>query len=220
MALTVFAGFAPTYYLRASFGAPVTVSGSAVLTPLVHVHAVLFSAWVLLFIAQTTLVATRRVSIHRRLGAAGIVLALAMLVVGVATALAGAARGAAPEGVDPLAFLIIPLGDMALFAGFVAAAAYWRREKETHKRLMLLAYVSIIVAAIARLPGVLPYGPPAFLGLALVFVLAGAAYDHLSRGRVHRVYVWGGAILALSVPLRLVLSETAAWRAFAEVLVR
>jgi hypothetical protein len=66
MALTVFAGFAPTYYLRASFGAPVTVSGSAVLTPLVHVHAVLFSAWVLLFIAQTTPVATRRVSMARQ----------------------------------------------------------------------------------------------------------------------------------------------------------
>jgi hypothetical protein len=220
MALTVFIGFAPTYYLRAYFGAPVTVSGSTALTPLAHLHGVLFTAWVLLFIVQTALVAGRRVAVHRRLGLAGAGLAAAMSAVGVSTAVSAAARGLAPEGIDPLAFLAVPLFDIVLFAGFVTAALWMRRNKEAHKRLMLLAYVSIITAAIARLPGVVTYGPLAFFGLTFGFVLCGILYDLASRRRVHRVYLWGGSLFVLSVPLRLFIAGTAAWRAFAEFLVR
>jgi hypothetical protein len=84
---------------------------------------------------------------------------------------------------------------------------------------MLLAYVCIVVAAIARLPGVLPLGAPAFFGLSLLFVLAGVIYDRVSRGRVHPVYVWGGTMLALSVPLRLLISGTDMWRQVAQWLV-
>lgn len=219
MALTVFAGFGPTYYFRTYFGSP-TFSGVTTLTPLMHVHGALFTGWVLLFIVQTGLVATRRVAVHRRLGVAGVVLSVAMIVVGLKTAVAAAARGAAPPGIEPLAFLVVPLFDIVLFTGFVSAAVYKRRDKEAHKRLMLLAYVSIITAAVARLPGVMPLGPLVFFGLSFVFVILGMGYDLSSRRRVHRVYVWGGALLAVSVPLRLALSTTPAWRAFAEVLTR
>ena len=220
MALTVFAGFAPTYYLRAYLGAPVTFSGATTLTPLLQVHGALFSAWVLLFIVQTTLVATRRVNVHRRLGLAGVVLASAMIVVGLRTAVAGAARGAAPPGIDALSFLIVPVFDMVLFAGFLIAAIRKRRDPESHKRLMLLAYVSIITAGVARLPGVMAYGPPAFFGLSFVFVLVGILYDRATRARAHRVYLWGGAVLVASVPLRLAISGTAAWQTFATYLTR
>jgi hypothetical protein len=219
MALTVLIGFAPTYYLRPFFAPPVTVSGSASLTLLTLVHGALFTGWVLLFIAQTALIKARRVALHRRVGTAGAVLAAAMVIVGVSTALDAAGRGAAPPGVDPLVFLAVPLFDMVLFAGFVTAAVRWRRDKEAHKRLMLLAYISIIVAAVARFPGVLPLGPLVFFGLAFIFVLVAAAYDFATRRRVHPVYVWGGAVIAISVPLRLAISGTAAWRAFAEFLV-
>jgi hypothetical protein len=107
---------------------------------------------------------------------------------------------------------------MVLFAGFITAALTLRRDKESHKRLMLLAYVSIIVAALARLPGVLPLGPPAFFGLALLFVVAGAVYDYRSRGRVHKVYWIGGTILVASIPLRLAIAASAAWHSFARML--
>lgn len=220
MAVTVFVGFSPSYYLRLFGDGPrVTVSGGP-FTALVHLHGALFTAWVVLFVVQTTLVAARHVSIHRRLGVAGVLLAAAMVVVGTSTAIATAARGAAPPGVDPLAFLIIPLTDMVLFAGFVGCAVVFRRNREAHKRLMLLAYASIIVAAVARLPGVLPFGPPAFFGLTFVFIIAGALYDVFSRGRVHKVYLIGGGLFAFSVPARLALSGTAAWRSLAELLTR
>jgi hypothetical protein len=82
-----------------------------------------------------------------------------------------------------------------------------------------LAYVSIIVAAVARLPGVLPLGPLAFFGFAFVFILIGIIYDIFTRHRVHPVYVWGGAVLFLSVPLRFVISKTDAWKSFAQSLI-
>jgi hypothetical protein len=220
MGLTVFVGFASTYYLRFSSGGPKATLSGGPFTRLVHVHGALFTAWVLLFIVQTALVASRRVAIHRRLGVAGAVLAAAMIVAGTFTAIAAAKRGSAPAGVDPLVFLVIPLFDMILFASFVIAALALRRDKEAHKRLMLLAYISIIVAAVARLPGVLRGGPPAFFGLSFLFVVVAGSYDLLSRRRVHKVYLWGGALLAVSVPLRLAISKTGAWRTLAELLTR
>jgi len=219
MALTVFAGFARTFYLRAFFDVP-TIGGASELTPLVQLHGAVFTSWVVLFIVQTGLIRSRRVAVHRRLGIAGIVLAATMVFVGLRTAVAAAAKGAAPPGLDPLAFMIVPFADMVLFTLFVSSAFVKRRDREAHKRLMLLAYVSIITAAIARIPGLIGVGPLVAFSMSLVFVALGMAYDGYSRRRVHPVYLWGGALIFVSIPARLALSGTGAWRAFAEVLVR
>lgn len=219
MALTVLIGFGPTYYVKAFSDTPMSTLSGGPITLLVQTHGVLFTAWVLLFIVQTALVAQHKVAMHRRIGIAGALLAASMLVVGTLTALKMAARGSAPAGIDPLSFSMIPLSDMFFFGAFVAAALHMRANKEAHKRLMLLAYVSIIVAAVARLPGVLPLGPFAFFGFAFVFILIGIIYDIFSRHRVHPVYLWGGGVLFLSVPLRLVMSRTDAWKSFAQSLI-
>ena len=220
MALTVLAGFGPTYYFGAFGERPMATLSGGPITLLVHAHGTLFTAWVLLFIVQTALVSQHKVAIHRRLGIAGGFLAAAMIIVGTLTALKTAARGASPAAPDPLSFLIIPLTDMLLFGTFVTAALRLRKNREAHKRLMLLAYVSIIVAAVARVPGLLPLGPPVFFGLGLSFMLAGVIYDFITRRRVHPVYIWGGAALVASVPLRLAVSSTAAWQAFAASIVK
>lgn len=221
MALMAIVGFAPTFYLRLFSGGPMATFGAGrPFTPLVHIHGALFTAWVALFIVQTALISARRVALHRRIGVGGALLAAAMIVVATMTALAAVKRGAGPAGIPPLAFLAIPLFDMMMFTTFITAALALRRNKEAHKRLMLLAYVSIIVAAVARLPGVITLGPAGFFALAFLFAVIGMVYDYATRGRVHRVYVWGGTIFVLSVPLRLIVAETAAWQAFAEWLVR
>jgi hypothetical protein len=218
MAAAVFIGFARTYFLSWYFGTHATVSGGP-LTAVVHVHAALFTAWVLLFITQTALVATNRVAVHRRLGIAGAALAAGMIVAGVAISIAAARRGAAPGGVSPQGFLVVPLGDIALFTLFVVTALFERRNKEAHKRLMLLAYTAVLVAGVARIPGVLALGPLWFFGLTYVPVLLlAAAYDLSTRRRVHAVYLWGGALLLLSVPGRLALAGTHAWQSFAGML--
>jgi hypothetical protein len=219
MALAVFIGFARTYYLSAYFGTHGTLSGGP-FSPIVRVHAMLFTTWVLLFLTQTTLVARDRVAVHRRLGVAVGVLAAVMVVVGTATAIGLARRGGAPPGVDPLAFLAIPLGDMVVFSTLIAAALYLRRKKDAHKRLMLLAFTAILAAAVARIPGVLPLGPLGFFGLTFLPVLAlGVIYDLVTRRRVHPAYLWGGALLILSVPARLAISTTHTWHRLAEMLV-
>src|SRR5687767_13971491 len=220
LAALVFGGFAPTYYMKFfGDGARATVSGGP-FTPLVRLHGALFTGWVLLFIAQTALVGSHRLSVHRRLGVAGAMLAAAMVLVGTFTAVATAKRGGAPVGVDPLAFLAIPIFDMVLLATFVTAALVLRRNKDTHKRLMLLAYISIIVAAVARLPGVLPLGPLAFFGLGYSLAVVAVIYDLVSRRRVHKAYLWGGALMVASVPLRLAISDTGLWQAFAQALTK
>jgi hypothetical protein len=220
MALIVLIGFAPTYYLKGVRGGPMLTISGLPFTRLVHVHALMFTAWVALFIVQTALVARRSVRAHRRLGIAGGLLAFGMVAMGTATAIDGARQGTAPPGIDPLVFLAVPLFDMLCFAGFVSAALLLRAKKAAHKRLMLLAYVSIMGAATARLPGVLPLGPLVFYGLAFVFMGAGAIYDLIALGRVHKAYLWGGAVLVTSVPLRLIVSGTDTWRAFAELVTR
>jgi hypothetical protein len=101
--------------------------------------------------------------------------------------------------------------DLVVFPALVGAALWNRRNPATHKRLMLLAMLAVITAAVARLPGVLPYGPPAFFGLTNLFLVAAVAWDKWTRGRVHPAYVWGGLFLVLSQPVRLVVSGTEAW---------
>jgi hypothetical protein len=220
MALVVFVGFAPTYYLRPFITPPVTVAGRTTISPLAHLHGALFTAWVVLFVIQPALIASRRLRLHQRLGIAGAVLAAALVLVGTVTALRAAATGGAPPGVDPFAFLVVPLFDMVLFAIFITTAIAQRRNKEAHKRLMVLAYVSIIPAAVARWPRLLQYGPLMFFGLSFVFVLAGALYDFASRRRVHPAYLWGGLLILVSTPLRLMISTTAAWNQIAHFLAR
>ena len=215
----VLAGFSSTYYVPTAFGRQArTISGGPV-TPLVHAHGLLFTAWMALFVVQAVLIARKRVRTHRALGTAGALLAVAMVVAGAAIAVRTAARGGAPPGIDPRSFLAVPLFDLVLFSGFVTMALFFRRNKEAHKRLMLLASISIVAAAFARIAGI-GLNPFVFFGLAALFIVAGVIYDAASRGRVHPAYVWGGAVFVLSVPLRLALSATAAWLAIADWLIR
>ncbi len=202
---TVVIGFAPSYYLRSYYG-------TKPLSLLLHVHGLVFSSWILLYVVQTTLVAARRTDIHRRLGVAGAVLSALVIFVGSTTAVIRAGQGAAPIGIPPLGFLIVPLFDMVTFALLVGAGLRYRRRPETHKRLMLLATVSILAAPIARMHFLpLPSIPPVFFGLTDLFIIASLIHDRMSLGRIHPATAWGGLLVVASQPLRLMLSGTAAW---------
>lgn len=208
--ITVFAGFAPTYYLRPYFN-------TAPLMPLLHVHGIVFTSWLVLFLIQTTLVAAHRTDIHRRLGILGGVIATLMILIGTSTAVIRASQGATPvPGVSSLSFLVVPLGDMFVFAILVGAGFYYRRRPDVHKRLMLLATVSILAAAIARLPfAIMQAGPPAFFGFTDLFVVACILYDLVTLKRVHRATALAALLIIASQPLRLMLAGTHVWLAFA-----
>ncbi len=79
--LTVFIGFARTYYSAGVFNAHLP-------SLLVHFHGAIFTYWVLLFIAQITLVSAGRIRWHMRRGIFGVILAVLMVLVGFATLIA------------------------------------------------------------------------------------------------------------------------------------
>lgn len=213
-ACIVFVGFANTYYLKRLFGTPP-------LTALVHVHGLLMTSWFVLFIVQTRLVAAGRTDLHRRLGIAGALLAVAILIAGPLVAIAGARLGHTP-GPPPLAFLVVPLGDMLVFATLVGTGLAFRRRSDIHKRLMLLSCVGLLTAAIARLPGEAWHraGIPAYFGLTILLVLACVGFDTWRHRRLHPAFAWGAGLIIVSWPLRLFLSGTAAWLAIATWLTR
>lgn len=208
--VTVFAGFSRSYFLKAHFGTPE-------LSLLLHVHGLVFTSWILLFLGQTTLVAARRTDIHRRLGVFGGVLAVLVVVTGMATAIIRVKQGATVPGVPPLSFLAIPLFDMVVFAILVGAAFYCRHRADVHKRLMTLATIALLPAPIARLPleMVREGGLPVIFGLADLFLVTCLIYDLIVWRKIHRATAWGGLVILASQPLRLMLSGTAAWIAFA-----
>lgn len=213
IAAVVFAGFAPTFYLNGAFDGPA-------LTPLAQMHGVVFTLWIVLLLVQTRLVAGGRIAIHRRLGALGALLAAVMTVVGVATALAAAARGHAPGGGDPRAFLIIPLGGIAVFAATVAVAISMRRRADVHKRLMMIANISLLDPAIARLPlEIMAAHPLVSFGLACLLGVAVAIYDIAMLGRVHRATLIAVPLTAAWQPFALHVSETDGWLQAADVLI-
>jgi hypothetical protein len=151
------------------------------------------------------------------LGIAGGVIAALMVLVGISTALIRASQGATPPGgPSPLTFLVVPLVDMSVFAVLVGAGFYFRRRPDVHKRLMMLATITILDAAVARLPfGIMQAGPIAFFGLTDVFVLACVAYDLITLKRIHRATALAALLIIASQPLRLMLGGTQAWLRFA-----
>jgi hypothetical protein len=208
----VFVGFMRTFFLSSYFGRPA-------LSALRIVHGTAFTSWIVLFAVQSSLIAAGRRSLHRRLGYAGAVLAAVMVVLGIAMAITAAREGHAPPGLPPLGFLAIPLFDMLTFAPLVALAVYRRRVADTHKRLMLLATLSILAAAVARIPGVQEHGNPLiYFGVVDLLILAGVVYDRMTRGAVHRVYKRGGALLVISQAVRLALVMNPLWQSFARTL--
>src|SRR5205823_820243 len=112
-ALIVLAGFARTYYAKALFA-----SSPPLPSLLVHIHGVLMSTWVVLFITQVWFISSRRVRLHQRMGYAGVGLGALIIAVGIPTALRAGKYGSAsfPAGVSSLSFLVVPMFDLLMFA--------------------------------------------------------------------------------------------------------
>ena len=206
---TVFLGFARTYYLAGVFHAPLPAL-------IIHVHGAVFSAWILLLVTQTSLVAAGRVDIHRRLGIAGFLLACLMIVLGVLAATNALVRSSNPPGVDGKTFYIVPITDMLIFGVLVFFAFRARFNPAAHKRLILIATIGLMIAAIARWPFTAVQGKPLVATLfTYVFLLLLVAYDLWSTRKIHRATLWASTFLILVQQIRFPIGQTAAWHAFA-----
>jgi hypothetical protein len=217
IAVFLVGAFARTYYLR-------FLSGLPPLSLTLHLHGIVSTLWIALFIVQTRLIARRRADLHMKLGIVGLILAIAAIVVGVATtALTAAVPHVRPSGLTSSQFTAVPLASLALFAALVGLALAWRRRSDFHKRFMLLAMISVLgpgVGRIIQLLGIAPVGFYVQTGVVLVLVGWCLAHDWRHHRLVHPVFAYGGAVLVASWPLRMALARSEMWMPVADAMHR
>lgn len=210
-AATILVGFIPdSIYLVAAVRARQRPPFPIIL----HVHAVLMGAWVLLLMAQTFLVASGRPALHRQLGLAGAVLAPAIVLAGMVLVPtvyrqtwdvyrhAPAAQAGAMQQIVAIQgdLVLAEIRDLLVFGALVTLGLLARRTRpEVHKRLMILATLLILPPAIGRipwLPSTMPGSPLSLELFTLLLVSPLFAWDLFRLRRVHRAYLIAGACYA------------------------
>lgn len=205
--LAVFIGFARSYYLAGVFQAPLP-------NRLVHIHGAVFTCWILLLITQTLLVSAHRVDIHRRLGLFGFALACTMPVLAILAAIDSLVRHA--DRPTARAFFAVPTFDILAFVPLIFFAWKYRSNAATHKRLILIATIAILDAAVARWPVHTSWWGlhPAEWTTAL-FLIPLFAYDLFSLRKIHRATLWGSLFFLFLNQIRGLIGHTDVWQGFA-----
>ncbi len=202
-------GFSTTYFMplsRGTFNAPAVI----------HVHGVMLFGWLLLFIAQSSLIHNRSFVTHRQLGYFGAALCAGIVISGVLVGLHATRRDlAAGIGEDfVLGQFVNILIEMLLFGALVAAAIVMRRDGESHKRLLLLATISALAPAWLRFRHLLPAVPHPFVTFSLLadsLLLVAIARDYFATHRIHRVYLWAGGAMVAVHTIELLAATSAPW---------
>lgn len=216
MSAAAYWGFAYTYFMPSLAGTYPPVS------PAVHVHGWSFFLWYLLLPAQAFLIAGKRRRLHITLGGASVALAAIMIFTGVLVASVRIDQGLSATEPDEFTtfwknFGQLIMYNMVLFAAFYSAAIAKRNRPQVHKRMIVLASATALVAALFRIiVGVAGFNWLATPGwvmsaaffLPVAFIGAGAVYDIVARGAVHRVYVVGLAALVGVHGFGLVTADT------------
>jgi hypothetical protein len=198
-----------------------------------HVHAALMGAFMLLLLAQTTLVATGQTERHRSLGRVGLVLAPALVVAGIVLAVtnyhaAWELSQSGPPGLRETMAARIPVLDnillLQLRIGLLFPLFIWLglrargRDAGLHKRMMILATAVTLPAAIDRmdwLPTTLPVSPLATDLYVLLAIAPLFLWDVLRNRAVHRAWWSWLPVYALASVAAFLLWNTPAWHATA-----
>ena len=160
---------------------------------ILSVHALFFISWMLLYVAQTLLVQTNNVRLHKRLGWLGVGLAAIIPPLGIATAVIMRRFDLQtfPSHDVPLdlAFLSTTTADIVAFTPCAWLGIWLRKRRDWHSRLMFLSIATVADTGFSRLP--LPGANIWFFASNMAFYAAGIAHDKLTLGRVHKVYRLG-----------------------------
>jgi hypothetical protein len=190
----VVTGFAPSYFLRGAVFAPLP-------SLLVHLHGAVFSSWILLFVIQSSLVATGNVRLHRKLGVLGAVIAGLMVILGILAPFGTLARHAVlPSFFTPASFLIGNVFGIIVFGMYVAIAIWQRNNRKVHKRLMLIANAMLLPPALSRMLWMQAH--PYMIGLIPLGIIAALfVFDLFTWRRPLLVTVLGGFFFWASDPV-------------------
>jgi uncharacterized membrane protein len=152
-------------------------------------HGTAFSAWIVLFIAQSALVRVRKVSVHRALGWFGAALAATMVVSGFFVSLVMVRFDITVLHLKTVAsFLSVLWCDMIIFGACMALAICFRKRPEYHRRLVFMASCQLMQAAFVRFH-YLGYHD-LFYPAVDVLIAAGMLRDLVVDGRVNRIYLY------------------------------
>jgi hypothetical protein len=191
LVVLLLAGFAPTYYLRSQLGAP-----QADIPPHVHLHGAILTLWFAIALIQPLLVASGNTGLHRRIGIVGAGTALALVAITANLLVRAVPRLAAIGMPFENVSMLIAFDVFALigFSVLVTTGILLRRNREAHKRLMLLASIAIIDPAVGRLPGVSEF--PLLIVVGWLSLLAAVIVHDLARTRrIHRATALGALLL-------------------------
>ena len=215
-AAIIFVGFAPSFYLKSVIHAPPP------LTQLTIAHGLVFTAWILLFITQASLISRKQPALHRQLGILAAVLYGAVASLGLLTAItAGRLGHAPPEAPPPLAFMALSLFIIVAALALVVMALWNRRRSDWHKRLMLASLFMMTGPGIGRIA--IPLGILAqevTVGFIVTYLLLVVAmlHDYRFHRHVHRAY-WIAAGIFVVTNLGVIWGfRSPAWMAFAHVI--
>jgi hypothetical protein len=209
IAAGVFVGFSPSWFLRFYFHSRLP------LNPLLAVHAMVATLWIVVFVTQVSLVAANRRDIHRKLGwwAAG--LAAIMVIMGWMAAVWALRAGMPPSHRVPSeVFFASPVRDGVVFAPLVLLGVLNRKRPDFHKRYLLISSISLLDPALGRLTQGSQFVP---LVLTDLLLLPLVAYDIYQHGKVYRATLIGSAIVVGCQVAFVLIAPTPWWQAFAHL---
>jgi hypothetical protein len=205
MLATVLLGFGQSYFLAGMVRAPLP-------SRMIHVHSVVFTLWILLFVVQAMLVPAGRLKWHKQLGLWSYGLAAVMLPVGLLAATDSLRRGFRIGSFDPAVSYAISVLGLLAFEALILPSYLARRRPDVHKRLVTLGTLSLMPAAINRWPydamG-LSFGWAKWIFLALLMLPV--AYDLISLRRVHRATLWAVPFIYVAHALQVPVGSSGWW---------
>lgn len=139
-----------------------------VILPLVTVHGIAIAAWFLLFFVQSLLISVRSRRLHMKLGWSAVAIGLTIACTGSLVAIRSVQVSPPIPffGMPYAKFLLVMLTEIALFTIFLAAGILLRKQPKIHRPMMLLAGLTIITGATARIPALYPlFGHTGWVGL-------------------------------------------------------
>ena len=224
--LVAFGGFTPSYWSKVA-------QGTFHEPPIIHIHGLLLFSWTLFYFLQVTLIASGRLAAHRAWGLFGISLFTAVLCSIIAAKITMIRiQDLNGFGDDARRFSAVTFCAFPLLIGLFAAAIANVRRPEVHKRLMLVLMAGLMTPATARVflfllapPGAQDAGgppppwvsiPPGILGVVLISVAM--VNDWRTRGRPHKVYVYGAVLNAAELVIAVLIAGTPQWMSIARAL--
>jgi hypothetical protein len=182
-----------------------------------HAHAVVFTVWMLLLTAQVLLVLGNRVGQHRKLGWFAAGWACLMALMGPWAVVVSQVRTVNIPEISP--FLSVNIVDLAGFLVLLACGIALRKNPAAHRRMMILATISLADPGFSRFSGFLWPAEPhhvllwffyTYYGNVLLIVLM-TAWDWW-RGRLVRSFVVGAAGLLAAEWVATILYFWGPWK--------